>query len=369
MPALRWTAATLVVALGLGCETSSRSSQTQYPQQPPPPGYGPPGGYQGYPPGAYPPPGGQPPPPGYPPAGYPPQQPPPGQPPPGQPPPGQPPPGPPVAYDPINADDIFFLRGRAQALLQELVAALPPDRKQRVSGIPLVVDDAVGEVNAFAACTKGGKALMAISDGLLDIEGHLAQTKATDEVFGTRKTDEYIAFIAKNQRPKQPIVHPSQDFIPPAYQTDARKVRRQHELLDEQIAFVLGHELAHHYLGHLPCTAGGNVTAAEISHVLSGALPIFNQPNELASDWNGTENLLTAGKNRVGYKLTEGGGLLTMRFFAGLDQLSPVDILFGFERSHPPPQIRVPTIQQAAANWRSSGGQGGFPFPIPGFGF
>jgi hypothetical protein len=60
-----------------------------------------------------------------------------------------------------------------------------------------------------------------------------------------------------------------------------------------------------------------------------------------------------------------------MRFFEGLDQMSPVDIIFGFERSHPPPQIRVPTIQQSASQWRTNGGHTSspVPFPIPGFGF
>ena len=380
MPLSRTFGSSLVAAglLVLGCEYSSSSSGTRYPQQqPPPPGYGaPPGQYQGYPPGQAPPPGGYPPgqaPPGqYPPGQYPPNQPPPAGAPPGQPGGAPATPLPSVPYDPINADDVNFLRDRAQAILQELVAALPANHKQKVQGIPLVMDDTPNEVNAFAACTKGGKSLMAITDGLLDIEGHLAQAKATDEIFGTNKTDEYIQFIAKNQKPKAPIVHTGAGFIPPAHQGDPRKVKRQHELLDEQVAFVLGHELAHHYLGHLPCTAGGGVTAAEVGHVLAGAIPIFNQPNELGSDWNGAQNLLSAGAKRAPqYKWTEGGGLLTMRFFAGLDQMSPVDIVFGFERSHPPPQVRVPVIQQAASQWKSGGGQQSspFPFPIPGFGF
>src|SRR5690606_4299127 len=105
-----------------------------------------------YPPGQYPP--GQAPPPGQ----YP--QTPPGQaPPPGQQPGGQVP-LPAVHNDPINADNIHFLRSRAQVVIQELIAALPQNYKSRVQGIPLVVDDTVGEVNAFAACTAGGKALM-----------------------------------------------------------------------------------------------------------------------------------------------------------------------------------------------------------------
>jgi hypothetical protein len=256
--------------------------------------------------------------------------------------------------------DIVWLRNRAQEVIGELTAALAAGPQQRVRGIPLVVDDKVGEVNAFAACTKSGKAVMAISDGLLDIEAHLAQAKATDEIFGTNKTDEYIRLLAQQQQPDRPVVRPPLGFFAPAQHLDPRKVQRQHQLLDEQVAFVLGHELAHHYLGHLPCTAGA-VSAAEVGLVLSSVIPAFNQPNELAADVSGTNNVLTAGSRRGGYRWTEGGALLTMRFFAGMDQFSPIDIVFGFERSHPPPLIRRPVVQQAAAAWRATGGR----LPIP----
>ncbi len=265
----------------------------------------------------------------------------------------------PVANDPINFVDIAFLRNRAQIVMTDLIAALDPGKQSRVKGIPLVVDDTPGEVNAFAGCING-RSMMAITDGLLDIEAHLAQAQASDELFGTRKVDEYIAFLAKNQRPKSPIVQPPPGFFNPAQQMDGRKVARQHQILDEQIAFVMGHELAHHYLGHLPCTAqDGPLSPGEIGRVLSGAVPLFNQPNEIAADVEGTKNVLTAGKTRADYHWTESGGLLTMRFFAGMDQMSPIDVLFTFENSHPPPQIRTPIIQQTANAYRS-----GWAFPF-----
>ena len=342
---------TLLLGSTLFCACSSSSSnRTQYPPQQYPPGQ--------YPPGQYP--QNQ-----YPPGQYPQNQYPPGQYPPGtQPPPANAvPPAPvgalptvPVLNDPINAADIVFLRQRAQTVLGELVAALAPAQQSRVQGIPLIVDDEPGEVNAFAACS-GGKAAMAISDGLLDISAHLAQAKANDEIFGTQKLDPYIGLIAQHQRPGQPIVRPAPGFFDPQQQVDGRKVARQHQLLDEELAFILGHELAHHYLGHLPCTAGGGLNTAELSHVLSNVVPGFNQPNELAADVAGTNNLLTAGRRRTANQFTEGGAQLTMAFFSGLDRLTPNDIIFGFERSHPPPQIRSPVIAQTAATWRATGGQ------------
>ncbi|HEX6764689.1 MAG TPA: M48 family metalloprotease, partial [Polyangiaceae bacterium] len=289
----------------------------------------------------------------------------PGQPAPG-PVPGQPAPAPgpvpvPGGPDPINRIDLVFLRGEAQGILNELVGALPALQQSRVQGIPLVVDSTVGEVNAFATCS-GSRSAMAITDGLLEIQAELARARAHDELAGTKKVDEYIRLVAQRQRPKQPIVHPAPGFYDPRVDVDPRKLARQRNVLDEQIAFVLGHELAHHYLGHLPCTASGGLSVAEIGRVLSDAIPAFNQPNEIAADMSGVNDALTAGARRSGYHFTEGGALLTMQFFSGMDQFSPSDI-FSFERSHPPPAVRTPIIQQTAAAWRGTGGRG-LPYPL-----
>jgi Peptidase family M48 len=264
----------------------------------------------------------------------------------------------PVPNDPITIVDLGFLRGEAQSLLNELVATLPAPQQARVAGIPLIVDSTVGDVNAFATCTSSGHAAMAITDGLLDIEAHLSQARATDETFGTHKLSDYIQLIVQNQQPKQPIVQPPPGFFDPTQQMDGRKVARQHQLLEEQIGFVLGHELSHHYLGHLPCTSAGQLPLAELGQALSGAVPLFNQPNEIAADASGTNTLLTMGFRRPGYHLTEGGALITMQFFAGLEQFSASALLFAFENTHPPAVIRAPIIQQTAAAWKLTGGAG-----------
>jgi Peptidase family M48 len=261
------------------------------------------------------------------------------------------------ANDPVNGHDIAFLRKRAEQILAELVSALPAQQQARVSGIPLVVDSTPGEVNAFASCS-GSRSAMAITDGLLQIESQLARFKAYDELAGTAKVNEYIGVIARGAKPKRPLPDVPAGFVDARFDLDPRKVTRQYQILDEQIAFVMGHELGHHYLGHLPCTAGGGLTLADIGAVLSNAVPAFNQPNELAADMVGVNNMLTMGARRSDYRLTEGGALLTMQFFSGLDQLTPSDILFGFERSHPAPQLRTPVIQQTAAAWRATGGRG-----------
>ncbi|MEZ4446829.1 MAG: M48 family metalloprotease [Polyangiaceae bacterium] len=349
----------LMVA-SLGCnKRSSQTGYTQYPPGQPPPNY----------PGQYPTQPG----PGQPPL----QQPPPGQPPQQQPPPSSNPPIPsnlpPVANDPINFIDINFMRQRSQGVLQELIAALPSNQRSSVQSVPLVIDDTVGEVNAFAACS-GGKALMAITDGLMEVQSQMARAKATDEFFGTNKFTEYVTMLAKHQQPNAPIVRPQPSFWNPVQDQDGRKVARQHQLFDEELAFVLGHELAHHYLQHTGCVGPQLAfpTPIDIGRVLSQAVPGFNQPNEIAADQNGTNNLLSAGKARQGYHWTEGGALLTLNFFLALKNYTPAEsILFAFELSHPHPSFRIPIVQQTAANWRASGGNtpvNPFPFPIPGFG-
>jgi Zn-dependent protease with chaperone function len=265
---------------------------------------------------------------------------------------------PPVMNDPINAVDLGFLRGQAQSLLNELVATLPAPQQQRVAGIPLVVDSTLGDVNAFATCTAGGHAAMAITDGLLDIEAHLSQARATDETFGTHKLTDYIQLIVQQQRPNRPIVQPPAGFFDAAQQLDGRKVLRQHQLLEEQVGFVLGHELAHHYLGHLPCTSAGQLPLAELGQALSGTVPLFNQPNEIAADTSGVNTLMTMGFRRSGYHLNEGGALVTMQFFAGLEQFSTVGLIFAFQNTHPPAVFRAPIIQQTVAAWKLTGGRG-----------
>jgi len=259
--------------------------------------------------------------------------------------------------DPINNHDLTFLRGRAQQILNELVAALPPPQQARVNGIPLVVDSTPGEVNAFATCS-GSNPAMAITDGLLQIESQLARFRAYDEIAGSNKVGEYIGLISQQTQPKRPLPEVPAGFADPRFDFDPRKGTRQYQVLDEQLAFVMGHELGHHYLGHLPCTSVSPLTLGQLSGMLANAVPAFNQPNEVAADMVGINNTLTMGSRRPGYHLTEGGALLTMQFFAGLDQLKPSDILFGFERDHPPPQLRTPIIQQTAAAWRATGGVG-----------
>ena len=274
--------------------------------------------------------------------------------------PPQPPPQP-VANDPINNVDIQALRGRAGSVLSELKGSLAQNHRSKVEAIPLFADPTTGEVNAFAACDDAGQPLMAVSDGLLEVMAFSAKYKANDELFGGNRLDAYTNLVAKNYKPKKPLPRPQPGFTDPAQDNDPRKVARQNQLMDEQLAFVMGHELAHHYLGHTGCANGGGsrgVGAADFGRLLTRAVPGLNQQAEIAADVSGTNNLLAAGKNRNGAKWNEEGAMLSLGFFGALDRLTPESIIFAFESSHPPPALRVPIVQQAANTWRLTGGAG-----------
>ena len=250
-------------------------------------------------------------------------------------------------YDPIAGGSLQFLSNRSTQVVAELIGNLDATTQGRVRNIPIVYDPNASEVNAYASCTQSGKAAVTVTNGLELVAAHLAEAQAVDDVFGQRRVDDYIKFVAQYQKEGQPVLPPPTNYYTQAQLVDPRKQSREQQVFDEEMAFVLGHELAHHYLNHLPCTSILPLDAAEIGQVVTTAVPMFNQPYESAADVAGVNNVLRTGSRRNGYHFTEGGALLTMRFFAGIDQASPIDI-FTFERTHPPPSIREPVIRSAA---------------------
>jgi hypothetical protein len=296
--------------------------------------------------------------------------------------PGTQPPGtqPGVAALPAGAVDqngyftVPFMRAEAEQILNELVAALNPTTRTKVQGIPFAFDDHTNEVNAFAGC-QNGSPFMAMTLPLLRAMGHIAEAKAADEVFGTHRVDGYTRQAAEAMAANAPIPDPAPGFYAAHETHDPRKLGRQRVILDEMIGFVMGHELAHHYLGHTGCAngGGGGIDPGVLFRLPSRAIPVFNQPIEAGADVNGVENVLDTGVNRPG-GLTEMGGVLTLQFFGALQQLSPGSLLTGVLRTHPQPQLRIPLVQQTAQQWRArraAGGTGGtspsgpLPFPIP----
>jgi hypothetical protein len=286
------------------------------------------------------------------------------------------PPAAPGTYDAQGQLSVPFMQAEAAQILRELVAALPNDNRAKVEGIPLMFDTQTAEVNAFAGCENGG-AFMAITVPLLRAMGHISEAKAADELFGSQRVNRYTRLAADSLGANGPVPDPPAGFYAPAEALDPRKLARQRDVFDEMTGFVLGHELAHHYLGHTGCANGTpsrGLDPAKLGRIVTTIVTPLNQFNETGADTSGVENLLDMGARRTGRApMTEMGGVLTLEFFGAMEQFSPATVALGILRTHPHPRLRIPLLQSTAQRWRNghgrSGGggttQGGWPFPLP----
>lgn len=324
------------VVLVLGCESSSKPPPAAPQPQAPP--YAQPYPQQ----------------PGYPP-GYAPQ----GPSAPGQPPMATPSPPPAVPQRPL-LPPLYgspAWHAEVQSVLAEMIAALPAQQAARVQPVPLQFDPNASEVNAFAGCDKSGRPFLAVTEGILLTFDALAQTKATDELFGTQTYDTYANRVTPQlvqSETASPALPPG--IIPLHMWNDARRWSRAREIYDELLAFVLGHELAHHYLDHTGCAPGSPFGALSQLVRFFGVVPMFSQVQEGASDNAGVINVLDAGARRgPQYRWSEGGGLLLLDFFARLERAAGVNPLHpvGLLRSHPNPLVRMPVVQAVARVWHA----------------
>jgi hypothetical protein len=250
-------------------------------------------------------------------------------------------------------------QNETRAVAKELVANLGPQQQARVASVPLVFDPNQNEVNAFAGCDDNGAPFVAGTEGLLEAVDGISQTKATDELYGTRTYDSYMTLVAPRLVSKGggSAMLPG-GVIPPQYWSDPRRVSRAHEIFDEIVAFTFGHEFSHHYLGHTGCAngqAGGLGPAlAELGMLATSVAPFVNQPNEAAADYSGCLNMLDTGRSRspAAYRFNEEGGLWLLDFFSRLERASGANPLLGFLRTHPNPGLRIPIVQGAATTWR-----------------
>lgn len=250
-------------------------------------------------------------------------------------------------------------QAETRAVLAELIAALTPDKQQLVTGIPLVFDQDPADVNAFAGCDDSGAPFIEGTEGLLEAIDGISQTKACDQLFGTRTYDAYTAAVTPSLVSSQGggAMLPA-GIIPPQYWADPRRISRAHEIFDETVGFTFGHELSHHYLGHTGCAhgqpAGVPPVLSDLNRIVTSGCAFCNQWNEAAADANGCNDLLDAGRARSSraYAWTEEGGVWLFDFFARLDGASGNTGALSFVRSHPNPALRIPALQTDATLWR-----------------
>jgi Zn-dependent protease with chaperone function len=242
-----------------------------------------------------------------------------------------------AAQDPVHTGEVMALHVAAEHTLHALVGALDADQRAKVAGVTLGFDTAQGEVNAYATCNGAGQPIIAISDGLLEIARQLAVARAFDDTYGTDRVATYTRWIAK---------HPGKTFA--ADLADGRTLQLARVLFVEELAYVIGHELGHHYLGHLGCLEGGG-TIEQLGRMAANAVPLFSQAAELAADAAGVANTLEVGRT-TGW--TEAGAVLMLQFFRS--EQSWQEIVFAFEQSHPLSELRLPTVTATADLWRAT---------------
>src|SRR4051812_13713283 len=181
--------------------------------------------------------------------------------------------------DPINTRNLPWLHAETGRVMKQLIATLGFDKHAEVADVELITDDYFGIANAFAVCNADGRPVVAVTDKLIEILARLAAARAMEELFDVDATEAYIAWSAE---------HPLSSGPPDgredrAMWNDRKKLIRQRAIFDESIAWVLGHELAHHYLGHIRCDGSGGLVDA-IRDAARAIVPAFQQPDELAAD-------------------------------------------------------------------------------------
>ena len=249
-------------------------------------------------------------------------------------------------------------QAETRGVIAEDVAALTPDNQARVRGIPLVFDPNPYEINAYAACDPQGNPGIVGTEGLLEAIDAIAQTRATDELFGTRTYDQYIAAVVPGLvSSAQASAALPAGIIPANVWNDPRRWSRAHEWFDEIVAFTFGHELSHHWLGHTGCANGTPNPLGMVQGLLSRFGPTnFTQPAEFQADTEGMNTMLAAARARVPqYRWNEEGALALLDFFLHLEQSSAPgvanQIKVAFLGSHPPSALRIPVVQATARLW------------------
>ena len=89
-------------------------------------------------------------------------------------------------------------QAEVRSVVAEDAAALTPENQARVRGIPFLVDPNPFEINAYAACDEHGSPSIVGTEGLLEAIDAIAQTRATDELYGTHTYAQYMATVIPN---------------------------------------------------------------------------------------------------------------------------------------------------------------------------
>ena len=260
-----------------------------------------------------------------------------------------------------------WAENRTSEVHRELVESLFPDQRARIAEIPFHVVNDRAEPNAAAGCSESRAPMLMITSAMVVVCASSAEARAYDELAGTSTLEAYATSLVEDLRASRSVRAIDRALIAGPMANDPRKLAREVQLFDEQIAFILGHELAHHYRGHMGCAAQGGTTASareaeDLQRGLANAASPLEQPFEVEADVWGITNVLERGRARTGGIWNEEGALLSLEVFRHFGPLAAGGLDPGvFLSTHPPSELRAPVVSQAALMYRP----GQPPLPIP----
>ncbi len=273
-------------------------------------------------------------------------------------------PAPSGSTDGHGAMTMAFLRTEVTSVIEEVRQHLPPAHLARVANVPFHIVDDTNEPNAAAGCAPGnGAPMIMITQPMLTICAATAEARAYDELAHTTTYETYASSIMDMFR-HGGVRGLAPDALSGPLATDPRKLARQRHLFDEEVAFILGHEMAHHYRGHTGCAPGGAASAAQaedLERSLAQAAPPLEQPFEIEADMWGITSVLEAGHERAGGHWSDEGALLSLDTFRHLGETNTDDLPMVFLSTHPPSMLRAPIVEQVARAWTP----GRAPLPEP----
>ena len=273
-------------------------------------------------------------------------------------------PAPANSTDSNGAMTMAFLRTEVVSVIDEVRQHLPPAHLARVQNVPFHIVDDPAEPNAAAGCAPGSRApMIMITTPMLTIAAATSEAHAYDELAHTSTYETYANDIMDMIR-RGSVRGLAHGALSGPLATDPRKLARQRQLFDEQVAFILGHEMAHHYRGHTGCAPGGSASSAQaedLQRSLAQTAPPLEQPFEIEADMWGITSVLEAGHDRHGGHWGDEGALLSLDTFRHLGEMSTEDLPLVFLSTHPPSMLRAPIVEQVAHAWTP----GRAPLPEP----
>ena len=258
----------------------------------------------------------------------------------------------PAAADEVAPElEAADLRAKAQGELKRITAALPAADQRRVRGVYVAFHPDASDPFALAACDDDGDYVLVVSDAMLRLVSNVARAQSYDDANGSRKIEDYAAFLARTQLQGRRLLPP-----PPGFYVAELAAATYDDRLRESLAFVVARELTHIRVGQLVCPhptatkeAGDDAwTPAEHRHALELVAHLY--PGRGAHDDEATVRVLDAG-------LPEDGALGLLRLFGQLEaeqRLAVSRFAPTYRSLYPQSALRASAVRAAADGHRAA---------------